>query len=87
MGNVFGGGGRRLYLSNGGTEVFVDVLMLAVSGLADTVWEHRFATLLSQQDQSVMGCGVVGFDLEDIEWGRSPQERTPAPVDALSTDG
>lgn len=74
MGNTFHGGGRALSLSNGGTAVFVDVLMLAVSDLADSVWEYRFATLLTLQDQGVMGRGAVGFDLEDIDWGRSPGE-------------
>ncbi|QDQ09501.1 hypothetical protein [Streptomyces spectabilis] len=78
MGNVFGGCGQSLYLSNGGTEVFIDVLMLAVSDLADGEWEHRFAALLTLQDQSVMGRGAVGFDLRDIDWGASPTERARA---------
>ncbi|MGW1374411.1 hypothetical protein ACWD6P_09045 [Streptomyces sp. NPDC002446] len=69
MGNVFGGGEQSLYLSNGGTEAFIDVLMLAVSDLADDVWDYRFATLLTLQDQNVMGRGAVGFNLQDIAWG------------------
>ncbi|MGW5120853.1 hypothetical protein ACWEQ8_36260 [Streptomyces noursei] len=76
MGNVFRGGDQRLYLSNGGTEVFIDVLMLAVSDLADDVWDYRFAALLTLQDQNVMGRGAVGFDLQDIEWGSTPRDRT-----------
>ncbi|WP_330479619.1 hypothetical protein OG301_38410 [Streptomyces platensis] len=75
MGNVFGGGEQRLYLSNGGTEVFIDVLMLAVSELADDVWDYRFAALLTLQDQNVMGRGAVGFDLRDIAWGTTAQGR------------
>lgn len=75
VGNVFGGGEQSLYLSNGGTEVFIDVLMLAVSDLADDVWDYRFAALLTLQDQNVMGRGAVGFDLQDIEWGATPRER------------
>ncbi|MBT2489468.1 hypothetical protein J7E96_13260 [Streptomyces sp. ISL-96] len=78
MGNTFGGGPRSLYLSNGGTEVFIDVLMLAVSDLADDVWDYRFAALLTLQDQSAMGRGAVGFDLEDIDWGTTPQQRSHA---------
>ncbi|MEL5953744.1 hypothetical protein AADR41_02915 [Streptomyces sp. CLV115] len=78
MGNTFHGGGRTLSLSNGGTAVFVDVLVLAVSDLADSAWEYRFATLLALQDQGVMGRGAVGFDLEDIDWGRSPGEQAAA---------
>ncbi|MEU6483733.1 hypothetical protein [Streptomyces sp. NPDC046887] len=75
MGNVFEGGGQRLYLSNGGTAVFVDVLTLAVSDLADAEWDYRFAALLALQDQQMMGRGGVGFDLEDVEWGASAAER------------
>lgn len=75
MGNVFSGSGQSLDLSNGGTEVFIDVLMLAVSGLADAEWDHRFAALLTLQDQNVMGRGSVGFDLRDIAWGTSASER------------
>ncbi|MDQ0790368.1 hypothetical protein [Streptomyces sp. B3I8] len=75
MGNTFNGGGDRLYLSNGGTAVFVDVLILAVSALVEEPWDYRFAALLAWQDQNVMGRGAVGFDLGDIDWGASPEER------------
>ncbi|MCM2415163.1 hypothetical protein [Streptomyces sp. RKAG290] len=78
MANVFGGGGRRLHLSNGGTEVFLDVLLLAVSELAERPWEHRFAALLTWHDQNAVGRGAVGFDLAEIDWGPSPQERAAA---------
>ncbi|MFG2177753.1 hypothetical protein ACGFLS_03365 [Streptomyces abikoensis] len=77
MGNVFGSGGtgEDLYLSNGGTAVFLDVLWLAVSDLARRPWDFRFAALLALQDQTVMGRGVVGFDLDDLDWGATPAER------------
>ncbi|MBW5421657.1 hypothetical protein GKQ77_08760 [Streptomyces sp. BG9H] len=75
MGNVFKGSGQHLYLSNGGTEVLIDVLMLAVSDLADAEWDYRFAALLTLQDQNVMGRGAVGFDLGDIAWGASTGQR------------
>lgn len=78
MGNVFAGADQSLYLSNGGTEVFVEVLMLAVSDLADEAWDHRFAALLTLQDQNVMGRGAVGFDLRDIDWGATPRARARA---------
>ncbi|MGK5638547.1 hypothetical protein ACSNOK_09590 [Streptomyces sp. URMC 126] len=78
MGNVFSAGDLRLYLSNGGTAVFVDVLTLAVSELAENPWDFRFAALLARQDQSVMGRGAVGFDLADLDWGRTPRERAAA---------
>jgi hypothetical protein len=67
--NIFSGGGRKLDLSNGGTEAFVEVLMLAVSGLASEAWHLRFAALLILQDQNVMGRGAVGFHLEEVDWG------------------
>lgn len=75
MGNTFHGGGDGIYLSNGGTAAFVDVLMLAVTDLVEEPWDYRFAALLALQDQNVMGRGAVGFDLEDIDWGASPEER------------
>ncbi|WP_171165556.1 hypothetical protein [Streptomyces sp. I05A-00742] len=78
MGNIFSAGDLDLYLSNGGTSVFVDVLMLAVSDLAATAWDYRFATMLTRQDQGVMGRGAVGFDLADIDWGRTAQQRAEA---------
>ncbi|POX49634.1 hypothetical protein C3489_24230 [Streptomyces sp. Ru71] len=78
MGNTFGAGDDSLYLSNGGTEVFVEVLTLAVSALARRPWEYRFAALVALQDQSVMGRGTVGFDLADIDWGDSAAERDAA---------
>ncbi|MFJ6501407.1 hypothetical protein OG280_40860 (plasmid) [Streptomyces virginiae] len=77
--NVFDGcDGRRLEMTNGGTAVFVDVLMLAVSALAHRPWDFRFAALLTLQDQNVMGRGVVGFGLAELDWGDTPQERATA---------
>ncbi|MFD9934179.1 hypothetical protein ACFWZ6_13745 [Streptomyces massasporeus] len=75
MANVFSGGGRELDLSNGGTEAFVEVLMLAVSDLASEAWDFRFAALLTLQDQNVMGRGAVGFHLEEVDWGTSEAQR------------
>lgn len=75
MGNTISGGGRYLYMSNGGTDVFVEVFMLAVSALASRDWDYRFAGLIALRDQVVFGRGTVGFDLEDIHWGDSPAEQ------------
>lgn len=77
VGNVFGGG-DGLSLSNGGTDVFLDVLTLAVSDLAHDAWDYRFAALLTLQDQNVMGRGAVGFDLGEIGWGATPAEQARA---------
>lgn len=65
-------------MTNGGTAVFVDVLTLSVSALAREPWDFRFAALLTLQDQSVMGRGVVGFGLAELDWGDTPQERSAA---------
>ncbi|MFD5421647.1 hypothetical protein ACFWJT_26890 [Streptomyces sp. NPDC127069] len=79
--NTFeGGDGRHLEMTNGGTAAFVDVLMLAVSALAHRPWDFRFAGLLTLQDQNVMGRGMVGFGLAELDWGRrrrsEPRPRT-----------
>lgn len=71
MGNTFGAGHDQLYLSNGGTDVFVEVLLLAVSGLARCPWEYRFGGLVALQDQELMGRRAVGFDLAEVHWGRT----------------
>ncbi|MFD3414929.1 hypothetical protein [Streptomyces cyaneofuscatus] len=77
--NMFGGGdGRYLEMTNGGTAVFVDVLTLAVSALAHEPWDFRFAALLTLQDQSVMGRGVVGFGLAELNWGDTPKDQAAA---------
>ncbi|MGW6613340.1 hypothetical protein ACWGA0_07765 [Streptomyces erythrochromogenes] len=77
--NTFrGSDGRHLEMTNGGTAVFVDVLVLAVSALAREPWHFRFAALLTLQDQNVMGRGVVGFGLAELDWGDTQQERAAA---------
>ncbi|TDC73613.1 hypothetical protein [Streptomyces hainanensis] len=73
---VFGdGSGRDLDLSNGGTTVLVEVLTLAVAELAREPWHFRFAMLVATQDQSIMGRGVVGFHLTEIDWGTTGAAR------------
>ncbi|MEV7512790.1 hypothetical protein ACIPRL_10720 [Streptomyces sp. NPDC090085] len=83
--NVFrGGDGRSLEMTNSGTAVFVDVLSLAVAALAREPWHFRFAALLTLQNQNVMGRGVVGFGLADLDWGDGPEERAAAKEFLLS---
>ncbi|MGW3039433.1 hypothetical protein ACWC9T_05125 [Kitasatospora sp. NPDC001159] len=71
--NLFEGGGRELELRNGATEVLVEVLMLAVTALAREDWDHAFAAELARQDQNLMGRGMVGLRLEDLDWGPDPE--------------
>ncbi|MFI9362372.1 hypothetical protein ACIG5E_15175 [Kitasatospora sp. NPDC053057] len=71
--NPFRGGGHELDLGNGATEVLVEVLMLAVTALARDDWQHAFAAELARQDQNLMGRGMVGLDLDELDWGPDPE--------------
>ncbi|MGW7202901.1 hypothetical protein [Streptomyces sp. NPDC054837] len=53
MSNMLCGGSHDLYLPNGATAVFIDVLMPAVSDLACEAWDFHFAALLTLQDHNV----------------------------------
>jgi hypothetical protein len=55
-------------MQNGATDVFISVLLLAGSDLAETMWEKGFVTWLAGHDQSIFGLGVVGFDIGEIAW-------------------
>ncbi len=57
-----------LQMSNGGTTVFLSVLLLAGSDLASSDWEKTLMVWLAEKDQAVTGSGVVGFDLSQIKW-------------------
>lgn len=75
LGNsVSGGGDIGVDMSNGGTRVFVEVVMLAVSALARREWEFRFAAVIARMDQNAFGSGSVGFGLAELDWGASPAE-------------
>jgi len=50
-------------MSNGATNVFLDVLALSGSDLAVTTREKEFIVWLNQRDQSVVGIGTVGFSI------------------------
>jgi hypothetical protein len=65
-------------MSNGGTEVFVEVMMLAVSAMARREWDFRFAARIARMDQTTMGRGTVGFDLAELDWGTNPAEHNRA---------
>lgn len=57
-----------MQMSNGLTAVFIDVLTLAGSRLAQTVDEKRLIVWLAEKDQSVVGMGTVGFDIREMPW-------------------
>lgn len=55
-------------MSNGGTSVLLSVLLLAGSHLASDDWDRRLVMWLATRDQSIVGVGTVGFDLEHLAW-------------------
>ncbi len=57
-----------LQMSNGGTTVFLSVLLLAGSDLASNDWQKTLMVWFAEKDQSVIGLGIVGFDLAQIKW-------------------
>ncbi len=57
-----------LSLSNGLTSVFLEVLVLSGSRIANTDREKELIIWLAQRDQSVVGIGTVGFSLEEMPW-------------------
>jgi hypothetical protein len=67
MANWFGGSesGPGMKLSNGGSEVFLDVLAMPACELAQTAFERGFALLLCN---SRIGLGNEGFDLDELPW-------------------
>lgn len=80
MGNSFTARGTTgvpgaLYLSNGGTDVFFDVLMPAACDLAATHWERHLAVLLVDSGHRHLGVWE-GFDLAELPWsGGWPHEK------------
>lgn len=61
-------GGDYLQMSNGLTSVFIDVLTLAGSKLAQTVDEKLLIVWLAEKDQNAVGIGTVGFDIREMPW-------------------
>jgi len=57
-----------IHMSNGLTSVFIEVLAISGSILAETDREKEIIIWLAQQDQSVVGIGTVGFDIDEMPW-------------------
>ncbi|PAF30882.1 hypothetical protein CHI14_15505 [Paenibacillus sp. 7516] len=55
-------------MSNGLTSVFIEVLSISGSMLARTNREREMTIWLAQRDQSVVGIGTVGFDIDEMPW-------------------
>ncbi|MDE7361653.1 MAG: hypothetical protein K2N38_06950 [Oscillospiraceae bacterium] len=68
MSNIISLNSDGICMSNGLTAVFIDVLALVGSRLAQTEDEKRLIVWLAEKDQSVVGIGTVGFDIREMPW-------------------
>ena len=68
MSNLIGSNSESFIISNGLTDVFINVLVLSGSRLAETVDEKRLIVWLAEKDQSKVGMGTVGFDIGEMPW-------------------
>jgi hypothetical protein len=59
---------ESLKMSNGLTSVFIEVLVISGSILAENNREKELIIWLAQRDQSVVGIGTVGFDIDEMPW-------------------
>lgn len=59
---------QPLVMSNGLSDVFIDVLVLAGSYLAKQSYEKELIVWLAEKDQSVVGIGTIGFDVVEMPW-------------------
>lgn len=57
-------------MSNGLTDVFIDVLVISGSKSAQTIDEKRLIVWLAEKEQSKVGIGTVGFDICDMPWNK-----------------
>ena len=65
-------------MSNGLTDVFINVLVLSGSALSQTPEEKRLIVWLAEKDQSKVGMGTVGFDICDMPWNGETFEENRA---------
>lgn len=62
-----------LVMSNGGTDVFINILALSGSVIARSESEKRLMVYLSEKDQ-IIGRGCVGFDIVEMPWDKETFE-------------
>ena len=62
-----------LVMSNGGTDVFINILALSGAVIARTESEKRLMVYLSEKDQ-IVGRGCVGFDIVEMPWDKETFE-------------
>jgi hypothetical protein len=64
-----------LKMSNGMTDVFLDVLTAAGTVLAQSDHQRDLVVWLAAHDQSLFGRGCVGFDLTELPIGNLGEDR------------
>ena len=72
MGNIFSfrrddSPENQISISNLGTDVLLDILVLAGSALAETDSEKRLIVWLAEHSRRI-GTGTVGFCIADMPW-------------------
>lgn len=72
MANMLQSDDLFLQMSNGSTDVFISLLAISGSILAESAQEIRLITCIASCDQGIFGSGVVGFDLVDLPWSTDP---------------
>lgn len=70
MSNIISLNSDTISMSNGLTDVFISVLVLSGSRLAEIVDEKRLIVWLAEKDQSKVGIGTVGFDIREMPWNK-----------------
>lgn len=59
---------ESLRMTNTATSVFIEILVLSGSHIAETDREKEFVIWLAQRDQNAVGHGTVGFNLDEMPW-------------------
>lgn len=67
-----------LCMSNGLTDVFINILTLSGSQSAKTVEEKQLIVWLSEKDQKTVGYGTVGFDIVEMPWSKKQFKKEQA---------
>ena len=62
-------------MNNSLTSIFIENFAVHTSKLATEQDEIRIAIWMASRDQSVLGLGCVGFDIQDIPWTAEGFER------------
>ncbi|WP_199624796.1 hypothetical protein [Paenibacillus alkalitolerans] len=59
---------ESISMSNGLTAVFIELLVISGSIVTQTNRERELIIWLAQHDQSIVGIGTIGFDIDEMPW-------------------